>query len=358
MIPGFTGLNQLIRVGLSLTGIGTVCSVNTANVRAGFLFVAPVGAGNMTGFFTGCGPAGGTLTGIGLAQLYAVGSNFRPTGSALATVTFTPVSNGPATLSWGTSVALTAGTVYAVVMSNQDAAPATNFYSVNVQAGYDVPLDRILLYSTDVAFAYNMAGSHSQNFPGWPIYATLGNYGALSAVVGGGGSTVNPLYNVSGSRVARVALRVNFTKPVRLWRILANVSKTGTPAFDLKSEVIQAGSVIATSDDLWNAANMATPASWHWANPVDLSANTDYYVAITPVGATAGDASNYATLQGTNVNVMRPGQNGPAIDTYISTGATISWSQTTIHLLYMQLMVEAKAGGGIIGVNMNGGIRG
>lgn len=327
-IPG-----GIMTVGVAHEGVSGTPHMSTTDTRAGIVFRA-LRSENMTGFRTYTTSISGTVTNIARADLYAVDDNGLPTGASLGDATFTPVTNNFINVTWGTPYALTSGTCYCVLIRNTDAAPATNRWYQGV-----LPSDRIpppqaeYLYSTDagVAWVQSSRGRWSPVFA--PIYATSNIVASLfphsnnSAACG----FAEQLYNTSGSRIARVGIKVNFPVRVRLHRVIASIWSGGGTTGNIIAEVCNADSVLSVADTKVDSSvfvpTMRYPVGpWDWVTPYTLEANTDYYVCIRLENATSGDSANYVSPEITNAWIVKPASFGIIRDAVYSTGTSISWT--------------------------------
>lgn len=339
---GDGSMKGLLRVGTFSKGaVSQVLS--GANIRFGIVFMARH-TENLNGFKIQLDANGGT-GGTAVAELYAVDANGRPTGSVLATVTFAPTTNALNTGTFSAAYAVTSGTAYALVFKNTDGTPGTNNFRFK-SMDLDMWTGYAGLWSTD-ATNYLVGG-----YPAAPIvltYATSGDEGPYCSTLTGAGNPDQSLYNVSGSRVARNAIKFVPTRDLDLWKVAFMFrSKTGSPTFEIQGEVCSASASLSVSDFTFNAVNAASGiwGACHWGTPYRLTGGTTYYIGVSPVGANAGDASNLVTLQ-SYLSPIAPGTQGEILDSYCSSGATVSWTQaTSLKAFQMELHCEIPASAG------------
>ena len=326
---GANSLEALVAVGYGATTTGSNYSINASSIHFGFIFRAPSND-TMTGF--GMPHAGntGTVASGAQADLYALGSDGLPTGASLATAIYTPTF-GTNIITWSSSYNVTADTCYAVVIKNILAEPASNYFVVNNTVTTDTFLDRLWLCSANSGATWQANSSLSQYANGYPIYTTNGSYGLpfYGGSVWTGSPGIDAIYNTSGSRISVHAQKVNFNCTVKVRGIKFILGKTGSPTFNLKGVICSSSSILSSSDSVWNAANTSVNGAVQWVTPYELAANTDYYVGISPVDATAGDASNYAKtyqcstgIAGNSLARTTP----PWFGAYKSSGSSISFS--------------------------------
>lgn len=357
-LPAFTSgqVNTILKVGTVIVQTGM--TFNTATTFLAVVFVASVSQ-NMTGFKVSCRLNTGTPSGA-RADLFAVDANGKPTGSSLANVTFTPTSNTINTESWGAAVALTAGTAYAIVFQNTTATPASNTYGLNLAV--NDYLGNIILVSTNSGSNWSNTGvSTYGSAMVCPVYATLGSDAMLYVTSQTGGAALQ-LFNTSASRVAREAIKWNCPHDVILWK--ANFqfqANTGSPTHFLQAEVCSAAASLSVSDVQVDSSLIVNGAfgQFQWNAGVTLSANTDYYIGPTPVGATAGNSSNTPRLV-INAGMLKPATFGPLVDAYDSTaspGPSFSQLATGVPMAEFWFTIPQASGGGLLAARgMSGGL--
>lgn len=277
----------------------TLSSLNAAAIRWMVLFKADR-SDTMVGFRIRLGANTGTPTSALQANLYALDANGEPTGSSLATATVTPTGSAINTIAWGTGYALTSGVEYGVVLQNVHATPASNFPTL---VGISVPTPYGNYFTVSLDSGATWYYGISTSIMGVHFWAEYGG-GTVGIIVATGvsaGDKGAQLYNTSGSRVARTANKYNFPVPVRVFGLveLSGRNKTGSPTHDMKAEICSSSAVLATSSTRLSSANGNGNEIHLFENGYDLAADTDYYIGVTPDGATAGDASNYRRVQGT-----------------------------------------------------------
>lgn len=339
---------------------------NSAGIRIGGVWTAPY-SGSVTGIRAGDNGPVGSGTGIVGFELYACGADHLPTGSALASGTADSAYSFR-TYTFGTPYTVTAGSEYAFVLRNLHATPASNYFrAVKGLASEGIAPFCAAIGSNDAGATWDTFGNWqmSQRFSVsarmFPIYAVQGIVGPKEGWTSSTGFTT-ALYNASGSRVARLGVQVNFGSAYKLHGFKARVSKTGSPTFRLKGEVVDdAGNVVATSATTATSATLDNQwVAFSFEPAYTLLAGRDYYVVVTPDGATAGDASNYAKLESA-ATFMDVGSIGPVIKGVSSTGTTISWSNASATYTDMTpsigMFVE-PVGGGIKAVDFAGGYGG
>lgn len=367
MLPGWAtnSVRALLPCGID-TGTNTLAGIalDSAAKRICAIFVAPASE-NINGFTVLQQGNTGTVTNIIQADLYAVDSTLTKTGSSLATVTYTP-TNAYQAVTFGSPYAVTAGTVYMIELQNVAGAPASNYTNYRAGLGGGIIGDRFFVYSTDSGSTYKALGSYQYEIVLYPNYASSGLYGTIQRWTEFETDYIS-LYNTSGSRIAAVSTKFNFKTDVKLWGIRAAIGRSGSPTHTLDGKVWNSsGTVLSTAANtwLWSTSAGASIGQWFWTTPYTLSANTDYYIGISPNGATAGDSSNYYTMKAGQYNssTLRPAQVGPAIDCFQSTGASITWAQTGSNDAMFKLMafveVTTSAGGSasiLCQRGMNGG---
>lgn len=326
--------------------IGTLdtISVNSANVQIGICFQANSSI-SMTGFKLKLGANAGTVTNILQADLYLADANGKPTGSSLATVTTTPSASAINTFTWSAAYSVSGGLFYFIVIKNIDGTPATNRFSVSVNSATHTPyLGHFGTVSLDAGSTWYSSGNLSFGF--W-FNSSSGTDGFVIATGATSSGSVQ-LYNASGSRTARIANRYRFGNPVILYGLNYGAGlKTGSPTFNAHAEVCSASAVLYSGLDNVNAANMGGANLFLFDGGVSLDANTDYYIGVTPTGATAGDSSNrinpstIATVTApTNVDM-----GSQCFDGYSSTASgNPSWSALGA-FLFCTLLISPQSGG-------------
>jgi len=356
-LPGFTvtSLDSYFKVG-TVGNTATTVNLNSATARVGAVFMARVSE-NMTGVLVAHNANTGAPTGTQV-DLYAVDANGLPTGSSLATATYTPTGSANNTVTFASAYGVTAGVCYALVWRNTTATPGSNIPTFQVTST-DVMVGNLRLTSSDSGSTWGAS------FTGLvvicaPIYAT---FGVDSYLPVNNASTTSgvPLYNTSGSRVAREAIKVNFEMDVLLWRSVFRFnSNVGSPSHSLISEVCSSSAVLSTSTRSVPCAGIGstTYQGWTWDIPYRLLANTDYYITIAPSGATAGDSSNYSRTQVARP-LVKPATIGPLLDGFQSTAsAAPSFSQTATYAPQCELFFEIPKPNQMYYAGMRGGFNG
>lgn len=301
--------------------------LNNANYRVFFRFKAPASQ-NLNSVTIVVSSTAGTLANIGTVNLYAVGADFRKTGAALATQAFTP-ANGIQTVTFGTPYGLTIGTYYIVEILNVDGTPASNRFDVSV-ANYDSvgPLANYAQSPISSATSTDTGTTNQSFVPSMHCQVTLATYGVHGTVIWASDATASgsgiALYNASGSRIARQASRFNFANERSIIGVGFAPAISGSPTHRLKAELIIAGSVVATSDSQ-PAVQVASMGGCVFSSAYAVPALTDVNLAITPEGASDGDASNFFRVYGSSVFNLG-GDSGILKGSFESTGTSVSWS--------------------------------
>ncbi len=326
---------------------------NSNTIRAGILFVASQSAA-MTGFKYWFNTHTGTITSGCQVDLFAVDANYRPTGASLATATFTPADTSLNTINWSVAPTVVAGTMYCIVIQNLLGTPGSNFFKpVFFPQSYNP-----VIFSNDSGTTWFSAVNTSsqfaalfENYSGTTYGPAMGLGGGLNGAIGA------QLYNTSGVRTARQAVKVRFPYAVKLWGInCVGGNKTGTPTHQIVGEVSTVSASLATTPTQAPSANFAgNPVLIWWFDNTTvqtLAANTDYYVGVVPSGATAGDSSNYVRMSLYNTGSPNPTNVlGVVRGTYSSTASgNPSWTQDTSNEMSLTMYVEVVAsGGGTVG---------
>ncbi len=334
MLPGWASSNSLqvmVPVGIDPEAtISGVMTLNSSTARIGAIFVAP-SSQNINGFYAVHQSLTGTVTNILQADLYALDSALIPTGSSLATATYTP-TNGWTSVTFSAAYAVTGGTAYAIIIKNVGGTPGSNYCNMYYNSGVRNKFDRVHIRSTDSGTSYKLQHSYWAEAMIWPNYASSGVYGTIPDWVSFENDINNSLYNTSGSRVAIVAAKVQFTCNVKVWGLRTTLGRSGSPTHTLDASIWNdSGTKVSTAANTWEWSTIGSShAMWQWTTPYELTANTVYYIGVTPTNATAGDSSNYYTIKGCQYlsSALRPAAVGPVLDTVKSTATTPSWSQT------------------------------
>lgn len=358
LTPTDRGLYRLSVPGQASSGTDTV---NSAAIRVGLLFTADRSA-SLTGFLLRIPSTGGTPTNALQANLYLTDSNHEPTGSSLATLTATPTSGSFQTFTWSSAYSVTSGVEYVIVIQNVDGTPATNLFRIGVAGSPIVFLRNLVVRSHDTAASW-FASADALSALMFLSYAggTVGVPFANGSVATSGAPN---LYNTSGSRVARVANLVNFDKPALLYgfNITGNFwATTGSPTHFMRGEVCSSSALLSTSNTRILPSTTNINRWVWWETPYELAADTDYYIGVTPDGATAGDASNYfnapqhGSLQTPTLAVLEAIFLG-AYQSTASPGPT--WSSLGTLLGMTLILGPAEVGGGSSGIRRAGGMAG
>lgn len=348
---GTGSFQQLARIGTNQSP--TSVTINAATISMAAIFMAAY-----TQNITGCIVLHRTNTGspTGMAcNLYAVDASGFPTGASLASATYTSTANAVNTITFGAPYAATAGTCYALVFTNGTATPASN--NTQVMHSYD-QANNIALQSSDSGSTWTAIPVGQSLYCG-PVYSGAGSVAPfLYSTLNVAAASV-ALYNTSGSRVARSGVKVNFASDVILHRVgVRFTTKTGSPTHSLVGEVCSSSASLSTSTSSLSSATYTNLTGlFNWDGGYRLLRNTDYYICVTPSGATAGDASNYARLL-CSTALLKPANINPLIDFYQSTATSPSFSVDTAGVPAMELWVEIPKPNQYFYAGMNGGFNG
>lgn len=353
-------LNQLICAG-GIVFCANGSNLNTSAAREAFIFQAPPANDTLVELAVWIQSTLGLVNNIGLWSLYAVNPNtMLPTGSPLASNVFTPVAS--TWMSFSMSVSTSGGAFYALVLLNIDIAPSSNYYRVGQMWDLGGTSHRATtgffgLRSADGGSTWstlkmqNAVGGRWSS-AGWYTYPLSSTISTNSGVL---------LYNHSASnRVARSANKWVFPVSVRLYTLSSPLQRVGNPTFNVKGEVIHSsGTVVASS---MNVVSLAAENDGPYLFPgVVLEAGETYYLGVTPVDATAGDASNYGRPRVADQVYAGDYALGPMKRGAYSTSVTPSWTAEPplAQVVYVQPVGSAGGGGGSFGVSaarlVNGG---
>lgn len=347
--------NSMQRTTLLAQGSYYTTQLNAAAQRYGCVFKARVSE-NMTGFKFASGTNAGTVTNIAQADLYAVDSNGYPTGASLAAATFTPANSSTNTVTWGTPYAVTAGTCYAVVLSNLDGAPTTNKYGVGYCGSNYLVFNETFQYANNLWLASIDSGTTwepSAVLPPTkggslvfaPIYDTFGT--DCQAMIGtepGVAYTTTLLYNAA-DRKARLAVRVNLPCFALLRSVAVSfAAKAGSPAYALVGEVCSATASLSVSTSAVTAAASSNlPIVFWWDSPYRLSPGVDYYIGVTPSEVGNGASGTTARLN-RNMPILKTPTIGPMYESYESTASPgPTWSEVATYCFAVGIGLEIPA---------------
>lgn len=349
-LPGFGSRSIDSMVTIANGGNGTTqAGMAAATAYLGCVFMATVSE-NMIGCVVQFGGNVGTPSST-VVDLYAVDANGYPTGASLATATFSPTSNVVNTVTFAAAYAVTAGTAYALVFRNATGTPASNYASLRTQP---IWAGNLYISSADSGATWVIGSVTSLCCA--PQYNTAGVV-AYSQYNGFGAGTAIALYNTTGSRIARVAMKCNFEMDVLLWTVsVAMNTKTGSPNFGISGQVCSDSGVLSTSSSSYPSNLVTGTVNTFWDTPYRLLANTDYYIGITPTTDGNGSAGN--CYNPTNaLAVLNPANLGPIVSGYTSTGTTPSWSVMSKPLNY-SLGIEIPKPNQYFYAGMRGGFNG
>jgi len=350
-----SGENSTFYLGNAM--IDSNITVNTAATQYAFAFVAER-TDTLNGIKFYCPlivGSGGTCA----VDLYAVDANGFKTGSSLASGTATP-SSAMVTVTFGAGYALTAGTAYVLVIRNSHATPASNYFRLQYSANS-------ALYSGGALQGTSDSGTSWGYFTrsgGVPIILTYNtgptDVGVILSSLPVTNSSIK-LYNTSGSRVARLAVKINVATNLYVHGVQVGTwAAVGSPTHDMLAEICSSSASLSTSDTKFKYGAMWAGGGAFWNTPYELTPGTDYYIGILPSGATAGDGSNYYRIQTAFARQLTPGTIlGPMQGSYSSTRSTVSWSSDD-HIPDLNILVSPKdSGGGSASIlcqrGMNGG---
>lgn len=287
----FGDLRPVVGYGTPYFVTGWQHHVNAAGLWTGFVFQAPAD-GVLDGFVFGFAfDRAGVQTDIGLAEVFAAPSGF-PSGPPLAGVAFTPLHNAFMVIGLP-PVAVTHGAAYAILVRNQDPAPATNWFSVNTEGGA-VNTGSLRISSVNAGAMWIKEDHGLPCAPWYPRYQGVGVYGeAIARPTGDMRGSVLDLFNVAGTRVARFGQRYRFPAPFRVFSYRTSWRLMGTPTFAVRAQITSGGVVLAESANSQPVHVSGHHHSFFFPGGVVVPANADVECVLTPVDATAGDAANH-----------------------------------------------------------------
>lgn len=284
----------------SYTCAQTNRTLNSASYKVSTYFVAPT-SDTLASAWVYTNAVWGTVAGIGTLSLQAADADGVPTGSVLESKTFTPAAaSWIATTGW--TYALTAGSAYCLSVSNNDAAPATNYFST---AHGDNAIGSILTtgrwadgavftsrYYNGSTWAGAMAGSSGifaqvagGMYIGWP-------YG----VAAGSNDTASDIYGPRGC-VYAITMPGHAGLEYRIVGVRAGVAANGSPG-DLRirlypyvarpvlgnGNVPQAGGIPCLNGSVWSpgtGAQSGAASERDLAVPVWVRGGSLVYVELT-----------------------------------------------------------------------------
>lgn len=291
-----------------------------------------------------------TVAGAGQLDIYATDSNGFPTGSSLATKTFTSASSALKEIVLdSTLTGLTIGDVYCFRFSW-----ISGSYRVTGWSHSDV----LLINSGDTGASWYHSGSYGSLAIDYGA-GYVSEYGVASGS-GHGYTGGVAIYNVSGSRVARGGFKLRSPVDLSFRGVTFDVVPQNNPssAWQLKAELCSSSAVLATSLNRQYANNGGARNSQFVFDPYTMLANTDYYVCMTPDGSNDG-ASGYCPYIGhyeAKVNVDVSG--GIVRDYHYSTGTSISWTKDNTKSSPVSVFFDLPSGGGGGGLLVNPGMNG
>lgn len=248
-------------------------------------------------------PASGALQGVGIymhgvsapvgtLSIYNSNSNGFPTGTALesASAQFVNYSVGYTTFSG--SLSLNAGTVYCAVleMSSGTSQPCiTGISSISTAGAF---------YQSGVWWSRQPCAGASM-----ALRIAGNNYGSRVGRLSNIDLTSNALYNVSGTRVARLGALIRPDVSVTLHGVEGWFWRYGSPTATMKCEIYTGGTLVASSITNALASTLGTSGGAQsdrafLFNDVQLSANTLYNIVYIIDGFTGNDSTNYVVARG------------------------------------------------------------
>jgi len=329
-LPGLltSSFNSILKLSTTSVSNLATATLNASGVRFGAVFRAAYSA-PLSGFYISHGSNTGTPSGIQV-DLYAVDTNGLPTGSSLASITYTPIASLINRIALSSPYTVVQDTCYALIWQNTNPNPSTNCPTFTTHA-QDSTFNYLYLGSADGGLTWPASAG---TFLGSklllaPVYSVTGPDGwfafANQAVTVG-----NSMYNTAGSRQMREGVRVQFPTDVLLWGLgFRASSNVGSPTFNCQGEICSATATLSVSDTQIPVSTITNGSTitFRWSAPYRLLANTVYYLCTSPASSQAGDASNYYRLQ-QGIPLLKPGNNGPFIDCYQSSAVgTPSFSQ-------------------------------
>lgn len=300
-------------------------SLNASEHRVGFLFRSPTGGDTLTKIWADHQGSAGTLTDIGEWTVYAVDSNFNPTGSALATKVHTP-SLSYVGVSLDTPLTLASATVYACVLRNRASelslSPASNYVSyVWGPMGYNYRNETYWIRSGDSGSTWTISGTLDRAPMFAPEFGSAGH--AAFPIVAGSQITTRKLYNDTTN------VRWNGTRYMQPWdgvpiEAYAQMISNGSASFPTRCDIFdETGNLVVSSTEC-----NGNKYRFLFDTDVLLKRGKQYTWAIRAVENPIGSSSVYWTMMGA-------GSSSPTTfadlvqGRYSDSGTSPSWTNTS-----------------------------
>ncbi len=353
------------RIGLVNNGYisseGANVSVNSSTAQVLLIFEMPA-SGTIEGIAFICGQGGGT--GTGRIDLYAVGTNGLPTGSAIAyDASYSSYNYGLGSGTLDGTASVVAGTRYAAKITNPNTGSESTNYLQVAAITYGIFAEMYGSADSGTTWESKGVGSVAVKIDGvWWSASRV-----RSARVG---LTSQPVYNDTGSpnTIRRTGVVFKRSEAYTFNRPVFAMYKVGSPTSTvaLICEAWNGSTLLATSISKVLVSSISSTSAtnptykgFHF-NDISVDANTEIRYVVRAEGADDLDSSNYIALSGDEKGSVYPSGDANKIDGYlggtftsVGTPGSSDWTDyrtsSTNVLPYFELFgnsVQSSAGGG------------
>lgn len=280
----------------------TQLQMNTANMRLALGFTVST-AKTLDNVMLRCSGVTGTITAANEPMALQATTSGAPSGSDIESVSAGSVPTANSWVSWtGFTTALSADTMYWLVLRNNQGTPASNYPTWQFVARSGLPIDQgngsgnywesMVRYSTDGGSSYGSGGNSYVPAAGWRIGFSDGTYIGLP---------IENIQNVDSTDTVYSTREYGwmFTYPsnyptANISRIGMYTSTAGTPpSGGLRMRIYTGSSPSLQGTTATIPADNVRNTSWSWANlssPVAIAPST--IVRVTFGAVSGGSSSN------------------------------------------------------------------
>lgn len=250
-------------------------------------FIAPA-SGTLTDFNISIVTAGATFT----AELFASGSDGMPTGSAICSKTGCTSAFGLNNANTFTSSgSVTAGSRYCLKIS------VTSAGTISAGVGNHQSLHP---YEFSVRTSYDSTNWILWGYGGFANVKIGGSWYGTSVHKWESGSAGGKVYAVSSTSISRRGVVIRPVVSGKIKMVSFNIAVTGTPNGVVRAEIYSGTTLLGYSSSVVASTGLAT-VSWIRVafsfDGVDVTAGSEYYVVLSPVGYWGDSTTNYMYVQ-------------------------------------------------------------
>lgn len=342
-------------------GAATLASkvLNSNDIWVAFSFIAPLTAKSLDKVTVFVSAVAGTLDADDMrCDIFSDTAAGIPNATLANTTTVDATPTGAASVefTFASPLALTANTRYWVVVQNDAAVPATNYFTL-AWSGTGTTAE----YTVSNATTWGWAKIESADAGStWitavcPVIAMRVHYSTDSSSAGlviTASNAVGTADAVYEAREQGAVFTVDANATIKIAGVGGYIRKTGTPAGNLRFRLYNDTTLLGTTAIVLEG--QITTAKWHsayFATPIEIAGGTALIRAV--LGTTGGgDTSNYYRAYTHGIqNVAANLALGPFAGTFKQTYLNSTWADDAAQLPFIALILDSDspfvaAGGG------------